>query len=305
MSTRFATRPRRAFTLIELLVVIAIIAVLIALLLPAVQQAREAARRTQCRNNLKQIGLALHNYHDVHQMFPSGWIGVALDGRPYVEGPTGWGWGAMVLPMMDQGPLYQQINFHLQIDHPANALALETVIPSFRCPTDPSPERWGIPEEDNPDEILAMLPSANYVGSFGPEEVHDCEDVPIGFTCDTPNIFNGIFAHNTSVRIRDILDGTSNTFLAGERRTDPALGWHSTWVGAVPEGHEAFARVLGSADHPPNYIGAHFEDFSSFHAGGVHFLFADGRVRFLGENINKLLYKSLATRADGEPVGEY
>jgi prepilin-type N-terminal cleavage/methylation domain-containing protein/prepilin-type processing-associated H-X9-DG protein len=295
-------KNRAAFTLIELLVVIAIIAILIALLLPAVQQAREAARRTQCRNNLKQIGLALHNYHDTSRMFPPGWIGVNLAGQPYVEGPSGWGWAAMLLPAIDQGPLYNSMNFLAPIDAPSNDVARNAVLAAYRCPSDPSPEYWDIMEEGGSD-VLARLPSANYVGSFGTDELEDCEGLPPGVAC----MGNGVFFHNSSVRLRDLIDGSSNTLLVGERLTDQRKTppWHSTWVGVIAEGEEAFARVLGSADHTPNDPSSHLEDFSSWHSGGAHFLFGDGRVRFISENISLQVYRSLATRAGGEPVGEF
>lgn len=295
------TNPRRkAFTLIELLVVIAIIAILIALLLPAVQQAREAARRTTCRNNLKQFGLALHNYHDSHGAFPSGWIGVAA-GVPDVEGESGFAWGAMLLPGLDQGPLFNRIDFASSLSSSSNAVARDTVLPVFRCPSDPSPEKWDIADEADPNTILARLPTANYVGNFGTEEIDECESVPAGSACTS----DGTFYHNSSVRFRDLTDGTSNTFLVGERRTDADLGWYSTWVGVVAGGEEAFARVLGAADHTPNYAGLHFDDFSSFHTGGVHFLFGDGRVRFVSENINLLVYRGLATIAGEEVTGDF
>lgn len=294
------TPARSAFTLIELLVVIAIIAILIALLLPAVQQAREAARRSTCKNNLKQIGLALHNYHETHNVFPSGWIGVD-SGLPDVEGGNGFGWAAMLLPMLDQAPLYKQLDTSASVIATSNATARTTMLPMFRCPSDPSPESWDIGEEGNPTNILANLPSANYVGNFGTDELDDCESVAPGSSC----ISNGTFYHNSSVRIRDIVDGTSNTYMTGERRTDTNLGWHSTWVGVVPEGEEAFARILAAADHGPNDPTSHFDDFGSRHVGGTHFLFGDGRVRFVGENINLGVYQSLATISAGEVVGEF
>lgn len=301
---------RRGFTLIELLVVIAIIAVLIALLLPAVQQAREAARRSQCVNNLKQLGLALHNYHDTFNVFPPGWIGVQ-NNVSHMEGNSGFAWGAHLLPQIDQGPLYSRLNFNRECYDPAfNSLALTTVLPAFRCPSDPSPDRWDIAEEDDPSTILARLPTANYVGSFGtegPEEV--CDGAPF------PNAQcrgDGVFSHNSSTRLRDIVDGSSNTVFLGEHRTDTraatiaatGMEWHSTWVGYVAEGEEAAARFLGVADHTPNHRSLHLEDFSSWHTGGTHFLFGDGRVKFISENIDLRVYRAAITRAGGEVGGE-
>ena len=301
-----AATKRRGFTLIELLVVIAIIAILIALLLPAVQQAREAARRTQCRNHLKQVGLALHNYHDTHRVFPPGWMGVE-NGVASVEGISGLGWAAMILPEIDQAPLYNTLNLNIAVaDYPTNAPALTTTLSVYRCPSDPSPEFWNIEEEGSPGTVLKRLPSANYVGSFGTRELEECEDtalVPPGTNCTS----DGVLAHNSSIGLRDITDGSSNTFLVGERKTDEQKDpkWHSTWVGVVAEGEEAFARILGVADHNPNSPLNHLDDYSSHHEGGVHFLFGDGRVRFVSENINGDVFKGLATRAGNEVLGEF
>uniref|UniRef100_A0A7C4QPA0 DUF1559 domain-containing protein n=1 Tax=Schlesneria paludicola TaxID=360056 RepID=A0A7C4QPA0_9PLAN len=301
---------RRGFTLIELLVVIAIIAILIALLLPAVQQAREAARRTQCRNHLKQLGLALHNYHDAHRMFPPGWIGV--DNGHDTEGPSGFAWGAHLLPYLDQAPLYNRLNVNVScFDATLNAAALTSVLAVFRCPSDPSPDRWQMREDGNPSVVLAQLPTANYVGSFGTEGYEDlCEDPPFPHAQCAGD---GVFWHNSPVRIRDLTDGTSNTLMVGEHRTDTrsiitAGGhppWHSTWVGFIAGGEEPAARILGVSDHTPNHPSLHMEDYSSWHTGGVHLLMGDGRVRFVTENVDVGIWKALATRQGNEVVGEF
>jgi prepilin-type N-terminal cleavage/methylation domain-containing protein/prepilin-type processing-associated H-X9-DG protein len=295
-------RRRRGFTLIELLVVIAIIAVLIALLLPAVQQAREAARRSQCINNLKQLGLALHNYHDTHNVFPPGWIGVQ-SGGPDMEGPSGFAWGVHILPYVDQGPLYNRINFNVSLLDSSNAIALQTVLPVFRCPSDPSPDKWQIAEEANPSNILATLPTANYVGGFGTEGAEDiCIAAPFpAAQC----VGDGMFWHNSKVRMADVSDGTSNTIFLGEHRSDKTLDWHSTWVGLVPGGEEATARFLAVSDHTPNHPALHIDDFSSWHTGGVHLLFGDGRVRFLTQSVDFGVFRAITTRAGGETTGEF
>jgi prepilin-type N-terminal cleavage/methylation domain-containing protein len=300
--TRREAVQRRAFTLIELLVVIAIIAVLIALLLPAVQQAREAARRSQCINNLKQIGLALHNYHDTHNVFAPGWIG-AQGGGPDMEGPSGFGWVFHILPNVDQATLYSQIDPSLPLLDPANDVARKTVLKAFRCPTDPGPDSWEIGEEADPSVIIARLPSASYVANFGTVGAEDlCAAAPFP-TAQCKG--NGIFSHNSSTRLAEMIDGTSNTILIGEHRSDSVLGWNSTWVGFVPEGEEATARFLGVADHTPNHPDSHFDDFSSHHTGGVHFLFGDGRVRFVSQSIDHQVFQGLATRSGGEVTGEF
>lgn len=298
---------RRAFTLIELLVVIAIIAILIALLLPAVQQAREAARRASCKNNLKQLGLALHNYHDVHLMFPSGWIAVDNGIQNPHDGINGAGWGTMVLPMIEQQNVYNLFDPRLAIHDPMNVPFIDNSLAVFRCPSDPQPDKWEIEEEGNPGEVLAELPIANYIGTFGTEELDGCENPPgaAPVTVQGQCVGDGIFYHNSSVRIRNILDGTTNTYMIGERLTRVNLGWYSTWVGMVAEGEEAFQRILGSADHVPNDPAAHFDDFSSHHPGGAQFCLGDGSVRFISEVIDTDLYHSLATISGGEVVGEY
>ncbi len=303
---RLSGKPR-GFTLIELLVVIAIIAILIALLLPAVQQAREAARRTQCKNNLKQIGLALHNYLDVAGVFPPGWIAVDVNGAPSAhEGNSGVGWATMILPFMEQTNIYNQFNASLPLTDPANAAFLRNQIPAYKCPSDPQPEFFFISEEAS-GAFITELPIANYIACFGTEALDGCENAPgdLPVMADGTCKGNGAFYHNSKVRIADITDGTSSTFLTGERRTVAKMKWFTTWPGMIAEGEEAFQRVCGSADHTPNHPSSHFDDFSSAHTGGVQFCLGDGSVRFISENIDTGVYQSLATIQGGEVVGEF
>jgi prepilin-type N-terminal cleavage/methylation domain-containing protein len=292
---------RKAFTLIELLVVIAIIAILIALLLPAVQQAREAARRAQCKNNLKKIGLAMHNYHDVHNCFPSGWIGVDLVNRwQDPEGISGWGWAAMVLPQMDQAALFNQIRPDVSLLDTLNDKPRAVTLPMFRCPSDIGEEKWNLNDESS-GSFLVRLPTANYIASFGTGELGDCEGQPLPFQC----VGNGATYHNSRIRMAQISDGLSNTIHIGERKSKPADGWYSTWVGVASGGEEAFARILGSADHTPNFPENHFDDFSSHHTGGAHFVLGDGSVRFITENIDLRVYQGLHTINKGEVLSNF
>ncbi len=290
----------KGFTLIELLVVIAIIAILIALLLPAVQQAREAARRTQCRNNLKQIGLAAHNYHDTYGMLPAGWIGVELTtGLDFTEGSNGWGWASKLLPQLDQNNVYNQINFLQPVEDPVNMAPRTQVLSVFRCPSNAFHElTWTITDGTNP---LAELALSNYPACFGTGEIHACEGNPAPFKCSG----DGMFYHNSSLRFSNVTDGLSNTLMMGERKIRHNPDWHTTWTGVVPMGEETFESILGTTDHTPNNPANHLDDFSSFHASGAIFALGDGSARFIGQNIDLTVYQSLATRAKGEIVGEF
>jgi prepilin-type N-terminal cleavage/methylation domain-containing protein/prepilin-type processing-associated H-X9-DG protein len=299
---------QRGFTLIELLVVIAIIGVLVALLLPAVQQAREAARRTQCKNNLKQIGLALHNYHDSFNMFPSGWIGVT-NGALNIYGSNGWGWAARLLPQMDQSPLYNTLNFNVSVADPSQLTQRTTKLPMFRCPTDIGLDQWTI--TDTAAVPLTPLATANYAGVFGVSDLHDCAS-GTSTSWPLPTSYpqcggEGTFFHNSKVRLADITDGTSNTFVVGEHKSNLNLNpqWYSTWAGVIPNAEDAIVRILGTADHTPNHPANHIDDFSSHHTGGAQFVFGDGSVKFISTNIDLNQYKSMATRSTGDVTGEF
>ncbi len=346
-------RGSRGFTLIELLVVIAIIAVLIALLLPAVQQAREAARRSQCKNNLKQLGLALHNYHDVYNMFPMGVshhrAGCATDpGDGYYVSDwdkryASWSWQAMIMPMLEQAAAYNRLGISSREANVAmNAAEMRTIlgtqVPSLSCPSDIAPRlnNWSLRVPRALNESTYAVASSNYVGS----QHHTT------LTCNSSNgnvstsnfmnlsgnlPFTGIFAHSSSVRVRDILDGTSNTIMVGER------AWQLTMPGATPDAPRAANQfvasgattgttnggqgsVLGTGRSAINHVVSQEpgirdsrQSFSSQHTGGAHFCMADGSVRFISENIQHApgtsavdsTYEALLARADGRPVGEY
>lgn len=297
-------RRGSGFTLIELLVVIAIIAVLVALLLPAVQQAREAARRTQCKNNLKQIGVALQNYHGSRNTFPPGYVST-FDSSGNDTGP-GWGWGAMILPEMEQTALQNGISFTQPIEAPANAAPCVVSLPAHLCPSDTVRSPWSAVMRDsagNPTSTICQVAAANYIGVFGVRE---------------PGIDGeGIFFRNSFIGIRNITDGTSTTMQVGER----SQRWcEATWVGAVtgaqlfpPTGspavpfiENASGMILGHTfEGPPNSPGLECNDFSSLHAGGAHFLFADGHVQFISTSMDKLVFRALSTRAGGEPIGDF
>lgn len=243
---------QRAFTLVELLVVIAIIGILIALLLPAIQAAREAARRISCVNNLKQIGLGLQMYEEGQKCLPAGWTGYRPDSRePFFEGPPGWAWSAHILPFIEQAALYNHdVHLAVSITDEQNRQARETVIHTYRCPSDTGLERTELGGYE--------VATSNYVGVFGSNELHDAvEAVASGGQC----MGNGVFFHNQRIRFREITDGLSRTFLVGERAT--LNDYYSTWVGVFPGAEHSPARVVGVAHTPPNFDSDYPHNFSS------------------------------------------
>lgn len=300
--SRSAERRRVAFTLVELLVVIAIIGILVGLLLPAVQAAREAARRMSCTNNMRQLGLAIHNYESANRRIPAGWIDNGPDGEP------GWGWAANLLPYMEGTNLYNQIDERFAIEEGVHDGVRTTVIPTFTCPSDPFPNvftiteghghhhhpitSWDDDDDDHQEGVdhegdpLFDVSKSNYVAMFGNFEIHDA-----------PYRGNGMFFGNSKVRFGDVTDGLSNTLMIGER--SGRLG-QSIWHGNIPEANEHFARILGVADHAPNAPTGHFEDFMSYHTGGVNFMRADVSVQFVSENIDEVVYRAMSTRDSGE-----
>ncbi|MFT4556544.1 MAG: prepilin-type N-terminal cleavage/methylation domain-containing protein [Planctomycetaceae bacterium] len=227
-------RAKKGFTLIELLVVIAIIAILIALLLPAVQQAREAARRSQCKNNLKQIGLSVMNYHDVHRTFSPG-VTVADVTNAATTQSNYFSWVAQILPFFDQAPLYKKLDFKVSYQDatgtPNTAALCSTILTAMRCPSDAGPDQDPSGSTTGSSFDMGV---ANYVANYGVgmPDIHA-----------NPRAVQGIFGANTKVRIRDVKDGMSNVILAAERRNPKICG---TWVAAGGVGAVANdAGVLG------------------------------------------------------------
>ncbi len=294
---------RKGFTLVELLVVIAVIGILIALLLPAVQAAREAARRMSCTNNMKQIGLALHMYHDTHKRLPAGWY--AFDpstGQNHWFGLPGWGWAARILPYMEQGNLFEQhVDFTLPIADPVNERARVSDIATFRCPSDTGERTFELSGGGpcvGADPTPIRLATGNYIGMFGTVDFHIAMS---GNDC----VGNGTFVLNRFYRFGDFTDGLTQTLVAGERSSKLAP---STWVGVVTCGQHAPARICGVSTYAPNSEDTptqYFHNFSSFHPAGTNFLLGDGSVRLISETIDLGTYQALSTRAGGEVVGEY
>jgi prepilin-type N-terminal cleavage/methylation domain-containing protein len=301
--TSACCRARRGFTLIELLVVIAIIAVLIALLLPAVQAAREAARRIQCTNNMKQIGLALHNYHDTHGRFPPGSIQVATPNGSYRQPFL-----SALLPFIEQGNLYASFNYNLGFENPVNITTRASRVNGFLCPSD-TPQTF----VNNGGAVTDVK------GSYG---VHWGQNVYGN------QVLQGPFDLNYGASLAEITDGSSQTLLLSELIQTPhpagqpvevidrrgrvwsdqpsshqistklgpnslAPDYGACWPNSVPK----TPCTRNTGDGPNHYIGAR-----SYHPGGINSLLGDGSVRFFKDSINLVTWKGLSSRAGGEVI---
>jgi prepilin-type N-terminal cleavage/methylation domain-containing protein/prepilin-type processing-associated H-X9-DG protein len=297
---------RCGFTLIELLVVIAIIAVLIGLLLPAVQAAREAARRAQCVNNLKQLGLALQNYHDAICAFPMSYAARSrfLDGA--TDTAPGWGWGTMILPQIEQSASFNAANLVLNVEAWQNSSVVRAILSTYLCPSDPMPGgTFGV--TDASGNVLAMMGPTSYAACVG----NDFADTTTGLNND--GLGNGVMFRNSGIRVADITDGTSQTITIGERTWSINSG---PWAGVVTNGviHrgpanpcprtgalyyaaatlvQAHTNVLNTDTDPDGGL----DDYSSRHPGGANFLFADGSVHFL-----KSVLRNSGVRPDGSTI---
>ena len=302
---------RRGFTLIELLVVIAIIAVLIALLLPAVQQAREAARRTQCKNIMKQWGLALHNYHGVYNSLPLGAMGVG-------SGVVGneFGFHVRLLPYIEQGPLYEQFNMSLHYNETTisvNRDLKQQRTPLHFCPSARSEDQIANEADTYTIHYFGVAgakgPRPATIGTGNYDHEGNTTTAYGGFS------LNGCLTRNRTYAFRDITDGTTNTFLMGESSDETRDGWSMSWrpwtqgASADSAGAAMYAckNVFGGIGQT-GYVFAsssavgQYNDvrFGSQHTGGAHFVFADGSVNFVSENIDFATYQAAASRSDGE-----
>lgn len=331
---------KRGFTLIELLVVIAIIAILIALLLPAVQQAREAARRSTCKNNLKQIGLALHNYHDAYLRFPIG------EQSPYYR-PN---WRVPLLPFLDQAPAYNQMNFEVSTTvggfasqnsggsygygsgAGSNEVLKTLRVPVYNCPS--SPHGNSANDSANVKNNYDLGQTMDYVGIAGatPDPsgtTSTCSAAGAGYGNGT-FCNNGLLAPNESFRIRDIKDGTSNTVIVGEQsgqvnNQDSRSNYYGGWSGIGPSSKVTSwsngSNVWGSGTTTVMYSVNSFWNTSagseayrtygantilgSYHTGGTHVLLADGAVRFVSDNLDFGTLANLCSKKDGQVLGEF
>ncbi len=319
-----STRPR-GFTLIELLVVIAIIAILIALLLPAVQQAREAARRTQCKNHLKQLGLAMHNYLDTHKVLPPGtFTGVYAE---YAGGIVGFRrcWMQMMLPFVDQAPFYNQLTPYFQSGTDSLNIPLSiinTPVPPLVCPSDPAAKI------SNKGQGFF----GNYVGNAGSVDARTL----MGGS-DTGLKLDGIFYGLSKSSTRDVLDGTSNVLMFSEVIVvpdDSGVGPSGCYTGAYDYRggywNPMSWGVMFETLNPPNTkvpdqiwnacgdtqgvsyapcsgcaLSSNLVHARSYHTGGVHAVLCDGAVRFISNNIDRTTFQYLGSRNDGQALGEF
>lgn len=304
MSTTFARRSF-GFTLVELLVVIAIIGILVALLLPAVQAAREAARRISCQNNLKQVGLALHNYHDALRMFPPSSV---------------WGhnWVPFLLPYVEQENLYEQYRWDVRWDHALNQPVVNTELSVMRCASAPTGSRR-----------IDRLPSGRtaMAGDYAPTSGVSPVLVRVGLVPPTSNL-RGVITTRGPIRLADVLDGTSHSLLITEDAGRPEFwnrpgrgpdelrltcgnysvrggrvrgaGWADPAI-AIPV--HGFTSDGLSCPGPCAINCTNNNEAFSFHPGGASAAFADGGVRFLSETLDLSIYAALITRAGGEPIG--
>lgn len=295
-------RRRSAFTLVELLVSVAIIAILIALLLPAVQHVREAARQTQCRNNLKQLGLALHNYHSAHGLFPpsntndveqGGWLGNPLSRHIH-------SWSSLLLPHLDDPNLHDTIDYNVSSLHPRNREAASRIVPVYRCPSYAGPDY-------SQDRLYTRFSDKyaiqNYV-AMGASDVGHFYGQNSGLL-----VPDGTMYPLSSTRLDDIEDGQTYTFLLVETREERMMVWIDGGTASV------VARRYDAAN-APTYAGPEISlnyrpyfDYteprsewgpSSQHPGGAYHLFADGSVHFVSDNISASIYVAAATRAGRE-----
>jgi prepilin-type N-terminal cleavage/methylation domain-containing protein/prepilin-type processing-associated H-X9-DG protein len=328
-------RTRKAFTLIELLVVIAIIAILIGLLLPAVQKVREAAARIRCFNNLKQIGLALHGYHDTNGYFPPGYIdgNTNPNSTPDNDMGPGWGWASFLLPYVEQQNAYNQINFGQGIGTGSNVAISQLSLKVFLCPSDAYQQNFTV----WPTNIVVA--HSSYVGCNGWQECFNGAggnpqpgpgDAGLAGNYGLAGV--GLFYRNSRNRVANVTDGMSNTIFVGERSGDHAP---ATWTGAVPGGRcpawmavqppapyspppspaydnadyaEALCLAHCNATHLPSADFPIYDPdvFYSMHTGrGANFLFGDGSVHFLTSSINPTTYQALATIAGGEVASDW
>jgi prepilin-type N-terminal cleavage/methylation domain-containing protein len=327
---------RSAFTLVELLVVIAIIGILVGLLLPAVQAAREAARRMQCSNNLKQLGLAIHNYYGALSVFPQG-VTPRNSNPNSTHRPgllmglgNGWGWNSLILPYLEAGNVYNRFNFEQPFDNTFN-LSLQTDIPTpvYLCPSGTVTHANSSPVFSYDEINGARIPTTHYYGVMGPINLDASNNYtgPYPFRLSQAGTnwdgfaTGGILHYLSRTKMGDITDGLSNTALVGELSWNGNKNGYRNWAMGTRSNFAGNAKnvVFGINEVPwtndpgaltgTKYAGFPHRilggiSFGSNHTGGAQFALGDGSVRFISESIDLRLYKGLASMAGGEVLGE-
>ncbi len=293
-------RGRRGFTLIELLVVIGVIGLLMAVMLPAIQAAREAARKTVCQSNLRQIGLALDLHHSARKTLPSGWLG-----NDAMEHP-GWGWAAQILPYIEEGKTVFQSagQIFLPLDDPRFTSTIQLSLPLYTCPSDGSPLIFTLPPPSlsaaskiattaailTPAQATVQytVARANYAGNYGTHAVEDA-----------PTAGNGVFFRNSRIRYAFLSQGLSKTMFVGERSSRTG---GTTWTGVFINADRPMPRVVGTTETVPNDVLGDIAGFGSDHGGGANFLSGDTAVAFVSDEIDLTVFRSMSTRDGGVPA---
>lgn len=283
LQLQYCNSYRRGFTVLELLVAVGVMGILVALLLPAIMSAREAARRTTCINNLRQIGVAVHQYHDRASQLPMAWQLANQDSM------FAYGWATKILPDLEQGDLFRQLNFN---ERPSVDSANEiTILPVFVCPSDIIEPLFDLSEDSEIAGQLAVLPTANYQGVFGVAEADEAYDP---HAISDPLFGEGCIVHNQRIRLTSLDRGLSHTLLIGERTMAMVP---STWLGVDLRGQDSTCRLVGSAITHPNCSSCDECEFGSRHAGGAVFAWADGHVALVSEDVDSIAYQQLAQRS--------
>jgi len=320
---RSSLSTRRGFTLIELLVVIAIIAILIGLLLPAVQKVRDAAARMSCQNKLKQLGLALHNYHDANNKLPPGAQGAVFP-NPNPAGNTttiaGTSWIVFSLPYVEQDNLYKLYRFDLAYNSVENGAIGGNLVPTLYCPAGPDPKKYL-----DPNANVTTNPTTHYYGVMGPGGLTDNTTNVVGGTTFTYRVGsanangawsgNGMLSHYQettgsissfrTVKLTDVKDGLTNTLMLGELSVSlpgAQSNQYRTWIRGNNSGSGATKNVTNPINSTFYNGSNNFNDisFGSNHTGGCNFALGDGSVRFITQNIDMSIYKAIASIDSGE-----
>lgn len=280
--------PRSGMTVLELLVVVGIVAVLLSLVMPAIQRTRESARRVQCTANLRELGLALHNAHDLNMQLPAGWSEVRGTS-------TAWGWASEILPQLDQSALFENLQRQTTIDAQANDIIRSASLPVMICPSDLIPKTFTLyaGQEHDDDDVasidgltetpLVELPSSNYVGVFGDSDPDDVDG----------QTGSGTFVARRALGWKDLTQGLSHVMIVSERT---ARKLPSTWLGVRLDGEDAQARLTGFAGLGPNRQEADECELDSRHDQLINVLFADGHVQPVSDDVDQFVYRKMARR---------